>query len=113
MTRPGSVGGDERLRLFVALRLPEQVLDAVETWQQEHLHEVRAVPRRHLHVTVAFLGHRPAVELPAVVRELRAAASAAQAGLRGAPARYRGTRRVAMLVLDDLGRGPTAVAAGG
>jgi len=111
MTRPASVGGDERLRLFVALRLPEPVLDSVETWQQEHLHEVRAVPRGHLHVTVAFLGHRPAVELPAVVRELRAAASAAQADLRLAPARYRETRSVAMLVLDDLGGGATAFAA--
>src|SRR5256714_3301143 len=111
MTRPASVGGDERLRLFVALRLPEPVLDFVETWQQEHLHEVRAVPRGHLHVTVAFLGHRPAVELPAVVRELRAAASAAQADLRLAPARYRETRSVAMLVLDDLGGGATAFAA--
>src|SRR6184192_2916057 len=110
MTDTASVGADERLRLFVALRLPEPVLDAVETWQREHLHGVRAVPRGHLHITVAFLGHRPAVELPAVVRELRAAASAAQADLRLAPARYRETRSVAMLVLDDLGGGATVLA---
>ncbi len=110
MTDPASVGADERLRLFLALRLPEPVLDAVETWQQEHLRGVRAVPREHLHLTVAFLGHRPAGELPAVLRELRAAAGCAQEDLRLAPARYRETRSVAMLVLDDLGGGATAFA---
>jgi 2'-5' RNA ligase len=111
MTDPASVGADERLRLFLALRLPEPVLDAVEGWQRQYLRGVRAVPREHLHVTVAFLGHRPAGELPAVLRELRAAASCAPADLRLAPARYRETRSVAMLALDDLGGGATAFAA--
>ena len=110
MTDPATVGADERLRLFLALRLPEPVLDVVETWQQEHLRGVRAVPREHLHVTVAFLGHRPAGELPAVLRELRAAAACAQEDLRLAPARYRETRSVAMIVLDDLGGGATVLA---
>ena len=115
MTDPASVGADERLRLFLALRLPEPVLDAVETWQHEHLNGVRpgvrTVPREHLHITVAFLGHRPAGELQAVLRELRAAAAQAPADLRLAPARYRETRSVAMLALDDLGGGATAFAA--
>ena len=60
MTDPASVGADERLRLFLALRLPEPVLDAIETWQQEHLQGVgpglRVVRRDELHITVAFLG---------------------------------------------------------
>jgi RNA 2',3'-cyclic 3'-phosphodiesterase len=111
MTDPASVGADERLRLFLALRLPERALDAIEAWQQEHLQRVRPVPRDHLHITVAFLGHRPAGELPAVLRELRAAAATAPADLRLAPARYRETRSVAMLALDDLGGGATAFAA--
>jgi 2'-5' RNA ligase len=115
MTDPASVGADERLRLFLALRLPEPVLDAVETWQHEHLNGVRpgvrTVPREHLHITVAFLGHRPAGELQAVLRELRAAAAQAPADLRLAPARYREARSVAMLALDDLGGGATAFAA--
>ena len=110
MTGPASVGADERLRLFLALRLPDSVLDAVEHWQRERLHDVRVVPREHLHVTVAFLGHRPVGELDAVLRELRAAAASAPADLRLAPARYRETRSVAMLVLDDLGGGVTAFA---
>jgi len=115
MTATDRVGGDERLRLFLGLRLPEPLLDCVEAWQSdqllgEHLQGVRAVPRGHLHVTLAFLGSRPAGELDAIVGELRAAAADAPADLRLAPARYRETRSVAMLVLDDLHGGVTALA---
>jgi len=101
MTFPASVGGDERLRLFLALRLPEHVLDGIGRWQAERLERVRIVPRDGLHVTLAFLGHRPARELDGIVRELREAAAAASPDLRLTPARYRETRSVAMLVLDD------------
>jgi 2'-5' RNA ligase len=110
MTSPDSVRSDERLRLFLALRLPEPVLDTLEAWQQEHLRGVRVVPRGHLHVTLAFLGSRPAGELDAVVGELRAAAADAPADLRLAPSRYRETRSVAMLALDDPGGGATGLA---
>jgi 2'-5' RNA ligase len=110
VTSPDTVGGDERLRLFLALRLPEQTLDVLEAWQQEALRGVRVVPRGHLHVTLAFLGSRPAGELEAVVGELRAAATEAPADLRLAPSRYRETRSVAMLVLDDHGGGAAALA---
>jgi RNA 2',3'-cyclic 3'-phosphodiesterase len=96
---PGSVGGDERLRLFLALRLPDDVLDRLEPWQREHLSE-RIVPRRNLHVTLAFLGSRPAGEVPKL-----AAALAEAAGRVGkiefSARRYRETRSVGMLVLDD------------
>jgi RNA 2',3'-cyclic 3'-phosphodiesterase len=100
MTPAGSVGGDERLRLFLALRLPDDVLDEIERWQSEQLPDVRLVPREHLHVTLAFLGHRPAGELEAIVRTLRDAARGA-GGIRLTPARYRETRSVGMLVLED------------
>jgi RNA 2',3'-cyclic 3'-phosphodiesterase len=111
MTSPDSVGGDERLRLFLALRLPEPVLDVLEAWQGEHLGGgVRVVPRGHLHVTLAFVGSRPAGELEAIVGELRAAAADAPADLRLAPSRYRETRSVAMLALDDPGGGAAGLA---
>ena len=114
MEAPASVAEDERLRLFLALRLPEPALDALEAWQRTHLHGVgqgvRAVPRDHLHVTLAFLGHRPAGELDGIVAALRDAAAEPRAGLRLAPARYRETRAVSMLVLDDLDGGATALA---
>ena len=103
MNPPTSVGADARLRLFLALRLPPDVLDAIEAWQAEHLRGVRAVTRENLHITLAFLGHRPAGELDAIVGELRAAAALAGEDLRLAPAGYRETRSVAMLVFDDEG----------
>ena len=110
MTSPASVGGDERLRLFFALRLPEPVLDDVARWQTECFAGLRVVPRDGLHVTLAFLGNRPAGELEGIVRELREAAAAAAADLRLTPARYRETRAVAMLVLDDEGGRAAALA---
>jgi 2'-5' RNA ligase len=102
MTSTASVGGDERLRLFLALRLPDDALGEIESWQRAHLRDVRIVPREHLHVTLAFLGHRPSEELGAIVGALReAAAGAGEIGLR--PVRYRETRSVGMLVLEDEG----------
>ena len=102
MTPTASVGGDERLRLFLALRLPEEVLVEVEHWQRERLAGVRIVPREHLHVTLAFLGHRPGGELETVVAALRDAAAGA-GEIRLTPVRYRETRSVGMLVLEDDG----------
>ena len=91
---------DERLRLFLALRLPGEALDEIERWQREQLGDVRIVRREHLHITLAFLGRRPAGELEPIVGALRD--SAAGAGeIRLEPVRYRETRSVGMLVLDD------------
>jgi 2'-5' RNA ligase len=103
MTSAASVGGDERLRLFLALRLPDEVLDEIEGWQRAQLPNVRRVPREHLHVTLVFLGHRPAGELESIVGALRDAAAAASGEIRLSPVRYRETRSVGMLVLDDEG----------
>ena len=102
MTPAASVSGDERLRLFLALRAPDDVLDAIERWQREWLAGVRIVPREHLHITLAFLGHRPADELEAIVGALRGAAAGA-GEIRLLPVRYRETRNVGMLVLEDGG----------
>ena len=103
MTSPASVGGDERLRLFLALRLPERVLDALTAWQGEQLRGggVRAVRRDGLHVTLAFLGHRPAGELEGILGALREAAAAVSPEIRLTPSRYAETRSVGMVVLDD------------
>jgi RNA 2',3'-cyclic 3'-phosphodiesterase len=96
------VAGDERLRLFLGLRLPAEALDAIEHWQRTELGGVRLVPREQLHVTLAFLGHRPAAELDAVLEALRDASAAAE-GIRLTPRCYRETRSVGMLVLEDEG----------
>ena len=101
MNLPASVAGRERVRLFCALRLPEPALDTLSSWQADQLHSGRPVPREHLHITLAFLGHRPVGELPAIAEALRGAAANA-APIRLVPERYRETRSVGMLVLKDL-----------
>ena len=103
MTSPVRVAGDERLRLFLGLRLPEPALDLVEAWQHDRLERMRIVPREQLHVTLAFLGHRPAGELPGILAALRGAADAVEGEIRLPVLRYRETRSVAMLVCGDEG----------
>jgi 2'-5' RNA ligase len=99
---PASVEGRERARLYCAIRLPEETLDALSDWQARHIHAGRAVPRDHLHVTLAFLGHRPVEELESILTALREAA-AGTGPIRMVPERYRETRSVGMLVLTDEG----------
>ena len=78
MTSPGSVVGDERLRLFLALQIPEDVVAAHRgVAGARALRELgRLVPRANMHVTLAFLGSRPARELPAILQALDEAARA-------------------------------------
>jgi 2'-5' RNA ligase len=50
-----------RLRLFVALDLPDPWLDALVAWRERHFAEVpgaRLPPRASLHVTLVFLGYQ-------------------------------------------------------
>jgi 2'-5' RNA ligase len=112
MSSAARVGDRERLRLFVAFRLPEETLRHLVSWQQDVLRPpegVRVVPKENLHVTIAFLGHRPAEELDAIAG---AAREAAQTGERPVltPTRYRETRSVGMLVFDDEGGLATRIA---
>lgn len=101
MTSPATVGRDGRLRLFLALELPEPTLDVLERWRDAYLEGGRTMEREKLHVTLAFLGSRPASDLPAVVDALRQAV--AQAGrIVLEPAGWRETRSVGMVVLRDL-----------
>ena len=105
MTSGASVEGRERLRLFVALLLPEDALSQLVAWQERELPRVegvRVVPRGNLHVTVAFLGARPAGELPDIAETVRGAAPGAEPPVLAAP-RYRETRSVGMIALTDEG----------
>jgi 2'-5' RNA ligase len=100
---------DARIRLFCALQLADETVECLAAWQAEHLVGGRIVRPENLHVTLAFLGHRPAGEVPAIAAELRAAsAGAARVELR--PVRYRETRAVGMVVLEDVGGAATALA---
>ena len=104
------MAGDERLRLFCALRLPPEVVERLLAWQHAELRGGRIVPPAHLHVTLAFLGHRPAAELDVVVSALRAAA-AAHGQIRLRRGGYRETRSVGMVTLTDEEGRATALAA--
>ena len=101
---------DDRLRLFCALRLPDEAIAALVPWQLRHLEGAgRIVPPENLHVTLAFLGGRPAGELASIGAALRGAA--ADAGeLRLRVRGYRETRSVGMLTFDDEGGRATALA---
>ena len=110
--RPASFEGDERVRLFCALRLPDDTLDGLVRWQGgafAGVGPVRTVARENLHVTLAFLGHRSAGELEGIVGALcDAAAHVAppRLSVRG----YRETRSVGMLTCDDEDGRATALA---
>jgi len=115
MSPAARVGGDDILRLFLALRLPGDAVEMLAAWAAESLTAAspgdgRVVPRDHLHVTLAFLGRRPARELPAIVGELRAAAAESTAHPL-VPVRYRETRSVGMIVLEDASGAATRLAA--
>ena len=107
MNVPASVEGSERLRLFCALRLPGETVDELSSWQGDTfagIKGVRVLGPEQLHVTLAFLGHRPASELDAIAEELRATALAAEPPALTVTG-YRETRSVGMLVCaDDGGR---------
>ncbi len=51
----------KRVRMFVALDLPEMVREDIASWGEAELTDpaLRRVPPESLHVTLAFLGNRP------------------------------------------------------
>jgi RNA 2',3'-cyclic 3'-phosphodiesterase len=100
---------DERLRLFCALQLPRETIAELTAWQTLELRGGRIVPPENLHVTLAFLGSRPAGEVPAIMAELREASARARA-IELQPLRYRETRGVGMIVLKDVTGAATALA---
>jgi 2'-5' RNA ligase len=97
------VEAGERLRLFLALPLPDEPRERLVAWQAAELagvRDTRIVPPGNLHVTLAFLGGRPAGDVPPIVAEMREAAQEADTPLLRA-SRYKETRSVGMLVFDD------------
>jgi 2'-5' RNA ligase len=103
VNRAASVEPRERLRLFCALRLPEDTVDALSRWQERTFAgnaRVRVLGRQQLHVTLAFLGGRPRDELAPISAALAQAAAdrvPPVLTLRG----YRETRSVGMLTCTD------------
>ena len=98
MTSPGTVEGDERIRLFLALEVPEEVASELERWGREELEGGRLA--ESFHVTLAFLGGQPRSALEGILGILEREAAATEPFLLE-PVRYRETRSVGMLVLAD------------
>lgn len=100
MSGPATVGGRERPRLFVGFPLPAGPVGQLVEWQHRELSGGRIVPPENLHVTIAFLGWRPAGELDDIARALREAAAGSDKPVLRAT-RYRETRSVGMVVFED------------
>lgn len=98
MKGAGTVEEDERLRLFLALELPDDVATALSLWGRRHLERGRLV--ESFHVTLAFLGARPRSELDSVLSALRES-TAETPPFELQPRCYRETRSVGMLALRD------------
>jgi 2'-5' RNA ligase len=78
-----SGAGGERLRLFVALDLPEDVRDYFARWRTPVLRQsdaLRAVAPEGLHVTLCFLGATEAAEVTAIGAACKAALSPCAVG---------------------------------
>ena len=91
------------LRLFIAFTLPASVIDQIVLWQDRELagSGVRVLSADHLHITLVFLGNRPAADVELIAELVRrAAASNPQ------PAftchRYHETSRVGMIRLREM-----------
>lgn len=108
MSRAATLEGSDRVRLFLALQLPDDFAVRLAAWGKEHLAAGRVVDT--FHVTLAFLGSRPRSELDAIVTALRDACVGARP-ISLEPVRYRETRSVGMLVLDDPSEEATRLAA--
>jgi 2'-5' RNA ligase len=111
MNSDASVGGDERIRLFVAYTLAPGDRERLSAWQLAELAGSRArlVPPEQLHFTIAFLGRRPRLEVEPIAEVVRGAVKGAgpmPLVLSG----YRETRSVGMLVFEDESGEATRVA---
>jgi 2'-5' RNA ligase len=77
VTQPDRRPGEGRVRLFVALELPQKMRDALVSWGREALSEqggVRLLTSDHLHVTLCFLGWQAEEALEPIVAACRSAA---------------------------------------
>ena len=102
-----TVESDDRIRLFVALEIPDDVVVELVRWGKRHLGRGR--PVESFHVTLAFLGTQPRAEVAAITAILSREAAATER-FELEPLRYRETRSVGMLVLADPSGTATSLA---
>ncbi len=92
------------VRLFVALELPAAVRGALSTWAHQHvgaMERLRLVDVSSLHVTLCFLGSRPATEIDDIAAVCRMAVSGLTAApLATGPALWLPPRRPRVLTIE-------------
>lgn len=105
------VGGpppeDERVRLFVALELPDPIRAALIEWRDHALrrdHDLRPLGAESLHVTLCFLGWRDAAEVEAIAVACGAVAAEPAPALSVGKARWLPPRRPRVLAVELLDR---------
>ena len=108
MSSAASVRGRERPRLFLAFRLPRDAVERLAEGQRRELTGGRIVPPENVHVTLAFLGARPAEELDAIASALREGTAGVDEKPVLTAEGYRETRSVGMVTCgDEEGRATT------
>lgn len=96
---------DERVRLFVALELPEAARDALVSWRDHVLgraRELRPLPADSLHATLCFLGSRAADEVGAIAAACAVVAAEPAPRLSLGQSRWLPSRRPRVLAVELL-----------
>jgi len=108
----GGVGGEsreappaERVRLFVALELPAEVRQELVRWRERLPSaaapvRLRWVTPASLHVTLCFLGWRPAEQIPSIAEACAVTAACAPAELKLAEPVWLPPRRPRVLAVE-------------
>lgn len=94
---------DERVRLFVALELPDDVREALVGWRSSAIREqagIRPIRSEDLHVTLCFLGWRGEEEVGAIVDACRIAGSCPAPALRLSDGTWLPPRRPRVLAMS-------------
>ncbi len=104
-----------RARLFVALDLPDEFAGGIVAWGREELADpaLRPVAPESLHITLAFLGHRPEKEIERIAAVIAANARPGAVGRAARPGRSgRRGGGPALFALPALSPGAEALQAG-
>jgi len=103
-----------RVKLFVALDLPEPVREGLDAWGGRELTDpaLRRVAPASLHITLAFLGWRPEKEVPLLAEVVAGSFAPAPALRRGQPVQRPERGRPRLFALPVESPGAVALQAG-
>ncbi|HVO55375.1 MAG TPA: RNA 2',3'-cyclic phosphodiesterase [Solirubrobacterales bacterium] len=99
--------------MFVALDLPQPVREGVAAWGREELADpaLRPVPPENLHITLAFLGYRPAGDVKRIAAGLAECAAPAPLVELGDPVAKPHLRSARLFALPALSPGAEQIEA--